>query len=397
MKQNSDFIPFARPSLGSEEERAVIDVLRSGWLTTGKVASEFEQRFAEYVGARHALSVNSATAGLHLSLDACRVPPGSLVVTTPYTFTATSETIRYMNAHPLFVDIDERTFNIDPDLVEAALGARAKEISCILPVHIAGLPCDMHRLREIADAYNIPIIEDCAHALPVRISGRHAGTFGTTGVFSFYANKTITTGEGGMVVTDDDAIAKRIRIMRLHGIDRESWDRYTSAGASWFYNVIEAGYKYNLTDIAAAIGIEQLKKAQSMCEKRKAIAKLYAEGLRDCGFIVLPEHTEEHAWHLFIIRIDESKLSIDRDEFINKLGEKGIGTSVHYIPLHTMPYYKKLYGFAPADFPVSLANYRTAISLPIYPDLDICRVERVVDAVRNIGARFFRKLPLATA
>jgi dTDP-4-amino-4,6-dideoxygalactose transaminase len=255
---------------------------------------------------------------------------------------------------------------------------------------MAGLPCDMVRLAGLARKYEVPIVEDCAHAFPVRVNGKYAGTIGTTGVFSFYANKTITTGEGGMVVTDDDSIANRIRIMRLHGIDRVSWDRYTSIHGGWHYNVVDAGYKYNLTDIAAAIGIEQLKKADVLQAKRKGVALHYSEGLKDQDFLILPAYSEEHAWHLFIIRIDETKLTIGRDEVIRKLKDAGIGTSVHYIPLHIMPYYKNLYGFTPDRFPVALGNYRTSISIPIYPDLTHEQVERVISSLVDIGAHFYK-------
>jgi dTDP-4-amino-4,6-dideoxygalactose transaminase len=395
MRQNTDFIPYSKPCIGPEEERAVLEVLRSGWLTTGRAAAEFERMFALFTGAAHALAVSSATAGLHLSLDALRVPRGSLVITTPYTFTATAETIRYMSAHPLFVDIEERSFNIDPSLVEAELRKRGKEVSCIVPVHVGGLPCDMPRLAELSRAHGVPLVEDCAHAFPLRTAGKHAGRFGATGVFSFYANKPITTGEGGMIVTDDDGLARRMRIMRLHGIDRESWERYTSQEASWQYDVVDAGYKYNMTDIAAAIGIEQLKKAETLRDKRRAVASMYFEGLEDLDFLALPQRSEENAWHLFVVRIVESRLSIGRDELVKALREKGIGTSVHYIPLHIMSYYRKLYGFRPEQFPVALANYRTAVSLPMYPDLGPERVERVIRAIRRTcGAS--RKKAMAT-
>jgi len=381
-------VPFSRPSLDHEEEEAVLAVLRSGWLTTGEVATAFEKEFAQAVGTRHALALNSATAGLHLSLEALGVRPGSVVLTTPYTFTATAEVVRYLGADPVFVDIDRATLNIDVPQLAAALetlSAAGRQVSAIVPVHVAGLPCDMEAIRHLSVKLGIPVIEDAAHAFPVRQADRYVGTFGDAGVYSFYATKTITTGEGGMVATDRDEVAARIRIMRLHGIDREVWNRYTEPGASWKYDVVAAGYKYNMTDIAAAIGRVQLRKAESFLSRRKAIARRYIAAFSALDFLTLPTWTENHAWHLFIVRIREKKLSITRDQCIEELQKKGIGVSVHFIPLHTMKYYRERYGLKPDDFPAAMECSRACISLPLSASLSDDDVERVIGAVAEVG------------
>jgi len=392
-RRKGSFIPFSRPSMGREEERGVLSVLRSGWLTTGKVTKRFEEEFARYVGVPYALALNSATAGLHLALEAVGVGPGTVAVTVPYTFVATAEVVRYLGAELVFVDIDASTGNMDPAALEAALrecGKSGKKVSAVIPVHVAGLPCDMARISRIAGERGIPIVEDAAHAFPVKIGEKLAGTLGAAGVYSFYATKTITTGEGGMVVTASGEIAKRIRTMRLHGIDRDVWDRYTSSAASWRYDVVAPGFKYNLTDIAAAIGLAQLAKAGDFLESRRRIAGRYLEGLSGCAFLTLPAAAENHGWHLFIVRIKPERLSIDRDRFIEELSRAGVGTSVHFIPLHLMSYYRDRYGFRPEDFPATLSVFQTCISLPLYPSLTRDEVDRVIAAVRGIGERFMR-------
>jgi len=385
MKKQTDFIPFAKPYLDQEEEQAVISVLRSGWLTTGKVALEFEREFAGFVGTKHALAVNSATAGLHLSLEALQIKPKQFVITTPYTFVASAEVIEYLGAHPLFVDIDEETYNINLSQIENAIKRYKNKIACILPVHMGGLACDMPELCALARQYSLPIVEDAAHAFPVKLQSKYVGTFAELGVFSFYANKTITTGEGGMVVTDRDDLAKQIQILRLHGIDREVWERYTSKTNSWYYQVVSKGFKYNLSDLCAAIGRVQLKRAHEFLLNRKKIAGHYLEGLADCDFLSLPHNSAAHAWHLFIIKIRPHTLTIQRDRFIEKLEQAGIGVSVHFIPLHIMPYFKKQYGFKAEDFPIAMRNYLTSISLPIYPGLKDSNVKRVIETIKKIG------------
>ncbi len=383
----SPFIPFARPTIGDEEKEAVRQVLESGWLTSGRYVEEFEEAFRRYLDVPFAKALNSATAGLHLSLEALGIPEGSFVLTTPFTFTSTSEVVRYMGAHPLFVDIDEETLAMDVQATADTLEKYGSKVSALLPVHVAGRICPVETFAELAGHYNIPLIEDTAHAFPVRRNGRAAGTLGTAGVFSFYATKTITTGEGGMVVTRDPDIAERISVMRLHGIDRKAWDRYISRRpGSWEYDIIAAGYKYNLTDLAAALGIEQLKKAASFLERRRYIATRYLEGLAGLDYLTLPEPSDEHSWHLFILRLVPEALRIDREQFAQELLQRGVATSVHYKPLHLMTYYRELYGFKPEDFPVSLRVFRTCLSLPIYPGLKEEEIDRVIDAVRKTGA-----------
>jgi len=383
----SPFIPFARPTIGDEEKEAVRHVLESGWLTSGRYVEEFEEAFRRYLDVPFAKALNSATAGLHLSLEALGIPEGSFVLTTPFTFTSTAEVVRYMGAHPLFVDIDEETLAMDVQATADTLGKQGSKVSALLPVHVAGRICPVETFMELAGHYNIPLIEDTAHAFPVCRKGRAAGTLGTAGVFSFYATKSITTGEGGMVVTRDPDIAERISVMRLHGIDRKAWDRYTSGRpGSWEYDIIAAGYKYNLTDLAAALGIEQLKKAASFLERRRYIAARYLDGLAGLDYLTLPEPSDEHSWHLFILRLVPEALRIDRDRFARELLQRGVATSVHYKPLHLMTYYRDLYGFKPEDFPVSLRVFRTCLSLPIYPGLKEEEIDRVIDAVRKTGA-----------
>jgi dTDP-4-amino-4,6-dideoxygalactose transaminase len=368
--------------------------MRSGWLTTGKTTLRFEEEFSRFVKSPHALALSSATAGLHLALEAVGTGPGTVVVTVPFTFAATAEVVRYLGADPVFVDIEERTGNMDVSALESALSEcsrRGKKVSAIIPVHLAGLPCDMAGICRIAEERGIPVVEDAAHAFPVTYGGKYVGTLGAAGVYSFYATKTITTGEGGMVVTSNDTIAKRIRIMRLHGIDRDIWNRYTSRAASWRYDVVAPGYKYNLTDIASAIGLAQLAKAEGFLQKRRRIARRYLQSLSECGFLTLPADAESHGWHLFILRIKPDLLWIDRDRFIEELTQAGIGTSVHFIPLHLMSYYRDRYGFKPSDFPVALRTFETCMSLPLYPSLTDGEADRVIAAVREIGGRFSRK------
>jgi dTDP-4-amino-4,6-dideoxygalactose transaminase len=389
MSRSGSFLPFALPDIGQEEIDEVVDSLRSGWLTTGPKTRLFEDQFAAYLGAGHAVAVNSGTAALHLALEAIGLRSGDYVITTPFTFTATAEVIRYFGAHPLFADIDRSTMNVDPARMrEVAAGASAtgKTIRAILPVHFAGLPCDMEAVRDVAQRYSLKIVEDAAHAFPASWRGEKVGTIGDLTAFSFYVTKPLATGEGGMVTTSDGEYARWIRTMRLHGISRDVWDRYSAARPNWYYEVVAPGFKYNLTDIAASIGIHQLRKADRLRQRREEISIRYSETFKDLP-VILPSGPPEgdiHAWHLYVIRLRQKDLGIDRKQFIEKMAERGIGTSVHFIPLHLHPYWRDKYGFHAEDFPVALDTYRCCVSLPIYSRMNDSDVARVIEAVRGI-------------
>ena len=380
MKASTDFVPFALPSIGAEEEKAVLEVLRSGWLTTGKVARAFEEEFASFVGAKRALAVNSATSGLHLALDALGVGPGTKVAMSPYTFTSDAAVVRQLGGEVVFCDISKADYNIDPALLDDLL-SRDGSIRVVIPVHLGGMPCRMAELLEIASSHGVKLVEDSAHGFPLRLPEGAAGTLGDAGFYSFYATKTITTGEGGMVVARDDAMMKRMEMMRLHGFDRTAWDRYTSNTASWRYDVVEPGYKYNLPDLLAAVGREQLKKADLFLEQRRAIARRYLEAFGgDPAFEMPPTHSA-HSWYLFSLRLRKGALSIDRDEFADRLQAAGIGVSVHFIPLHTMSYWSKRYSLKPSDFPEAYDKFSRTISLPIWQGMSEDQVDRVIEAV----------------
>jgi dTDP-4-amino-4,6-dideoxygalactose transaminase len=386
MIAKSDFIPFALPEIGSEEIQEVTACLESGWLTTGPRTARFEQEFAAFLGVPFALAVNSGTAGLHLALEAAGIGPGDLVITSPYTFTATAEVVRYLGADIVLADIDPRTFNVNPKEVERAISGnedRGSRIKGIIPVHFGGQACDMDSILTISRDRGLKVIEDAAHALPCTYDGKKIGALGEATVFSFYVTKTLATGEGGMVTTHSETIARRIKVMRLHGINKDIWDRYTSRKPNWYYEVVEPGFKYNMPDLMAAIGIHQLAKVERFRQKRQAIAEAYTKALAD-----LPLKTPKavrpadiHAWHLYVIQLELGKLKIARDAFIEKMAERGIGTSVHFIPLHLHPYWRDRYGFKAEDFPVALDCYERAVSLPIYSRMTDSDVERVIEAV----------------
>lgn len=378
------FLPFALPEIGEEEIDEVVASLRSGWVTTGPKAKQFEQDFSEWLGGGvESISVNSATAGLHLALEALGIGPGDEVITTTHTFTATAEVIRYLGADPVFVDVCTDTLCIDPCLIERAITPRTK---AIIPVHFAGLSADMGTIFDIAKRHGLRVVEDAAHALPSTCGGRLIGSLESdVTVFSFYANKTITTGEGGMLVTRDASIAKRAKVMRLHGINRDAFDRFTAKVPSWYYEVVAPGFKYNLTDIAASLGIHQLKKAYRFQQKRQAIAEKYHQALKDLP-LILPSDApagDMHSWHLYVLRLsDEAKVS--RDTFIEEMFNSGIGMSVHYVPLHLHPYWRDTYKLSPEMFPVSQKIYETTATLPLYTRMTDQDIDRVVAAVREI-------------
>ncbi len=377
-------VPFFRPSIGEEEIAAVVESLRSGWLTTGPKTTAFEARFREYLGGDvHAVAVNSATAALHLGLEALGVGPEDEVIVPTMTFTATAEVIRYLGATPVLVDMNPDTLCIDVDSIAAAITGRTR---VIMPVHFAGRACDITALRTLADEHGLAILDDAAHALPTRhrghlIGSRPAGADITA--FSFYANKTMTTGEGGMLVTADDAIAQRARKMRLHGIDRDVFDRFTDINASWAYDVVDAGYKYNLTDIASAIGLVQLRRVDEFHKARTRLAARYDGAFAKLP-LILPPHAamgDTHAWHLYTVQLRD-EAPVTRDGFIRQLQENGIAASVHYRPLHQMTYWKAI--TAGHDFPAADAYFRRCVSLPLFMAMSDAEQDRVIDAVHGI-------------
>ena len=381
------FLPFALPELGDEEIAEVVDTLKSGWITTGPKAKRFEQAFAEFLAEPQieCIAVNSATAGLHLALEALGIGPGDEVITTTHTFTATAEVVRYLGADVKLVDIDPATMNIAIDQIEAAITPRTK---AIIPVHYAGLAVDMLTLLDIARKHGLKVVEDAAHALPTTLEEELIGTMGSNAtVFSFYANKTMTTGEGGMLVTRDPELAKRARVMRLHGINRDAFDRFTAKVPSWYYEIVAPGFKYNLTDIAAALGLHQLKRLPAFQKRREQIAARYFEALADLPLILPPKAPNEdvHSWHLYVLRLSDAAVAagVSRDLFIERMFEQGIGCSVHYVPLHQHPYWQERYGLTPEMFPESQKAYERTVTIPLYTAMTDEQVERVIAAVRR--------------
>jgi len=376
------FISFAKPDIGNEEIEEVVNTMKSGWLTTGPKVKQFESNFSDFLGNNklNALAVNSATSGLHLSLEAIGIKPGDEVITTTHTFAATAEVIIYMGATPIFVDVDPDTLCINPSLIESKI---TKKTKAIIPVHFAGLSSEMNQILKIAKKYNLKVIEDAAHALPTTYNQKLIGTLKSDlTVFSFYANKTMTTGEGGMIITRNSEYAKRIRTMRLHGINRDVFDRFTSRKANWEYDIIGPGYKYNMTDVAAAIGIHQLKKLNMLQAKRERIADIFSREFRNIPLKLpnFPKNKDKHSWHLYVIRLlDESK--IKRDELIKRLTNLGIGTSVHYKPLHLHSYWKNNFKLEKTSFPNSQKAFENSISLPIYSRMNDNDIEKVYKSV----------------
>jgi dTDP-4-amino-4,6-dideoxygalactose transaminase len=382
------FLPFSAPDLGDEEIAAASNALRSGWVTTGPEAAAFEGEFADFVGGDvHAMAVNSATAGLHLALEALGVGPGDEVVVPTWTFTATAEVVRYLGATPVVVDVDEETLNIDVDRACAAITARTK---AVIVVHFSGLGVDMKALNEALTDTGIRIVEDAAHALPTRTSGVTVGSseHSDAAVFSFYANKTMTTGEGGMVTTRDPQVAERIRIMRLHGIDRDVFDRYRSERPAWFYDIVAPGFKYNLTDSAAAIGRVQLRRVEDMAARRRQLAERYQSELETMP-IEVPVGAptgDLHAWHLFVARLSPDA-PIGRDDFIRCLTERGVGTSVHFIPLHRHTYWRESLKLDADRYPVAESVFPRVVSLPLFSKMTDADQDRVIDVIKGTLVR----------
>ncbi|MGV3719541.1 MAG: DegT/DnrJ/EryC1/StrS family aminotransferase [Actinomycetota bacterium] len=384
-----EFVPFHRPDLGEPEIAAVVECLRSGWLTTGPRCREFEDRFAAYLGARHAVAVNSCTAGLHLALEALGIGPGDAVLVPTLTFTATAEVVQYLGARPVLVDVDPVTLNIDVADAERRLLASPDPVRAIIPVHFGGLPCDMDAVWQLAERRALDVVEDAAHALPTSYRGQPVGTLGSAAAFSFYATKNITTGEGGMVTTNDPALAERARCMSLHGISRDAWNRYTAEG-SWYYEVVAAGYKYNMTDIAAALGLVQLSRCDEMRHRRAAIASEYSRAFAGTEALHTPYAggpDVQHAWHLYPLRLRLDCLRIQRAQVIDELRDLGVGASVHFIPLHLQPHYRDRFGYVPRDLPVAAGLYPELVSLPLFSAMTPAEVERVIAAVLTVCRR----------
>jgi dTDP-4-amino-4,6-dideoxygalactose transaminase len=409
-------IPFYKPSITQAEIDEVIDTLRSGWLTTGPKTKRFEEEFASYLGQKHAVAVNSCTAALHLALDAIGLKAGQTVVVPTMTFAATAEVVRYFNAKPLLVDCRESDFNLDvadADQRIAQAKAKGEEVVAIMPVHYGGQIGDVTGVAELARKYDLKIIEDAAHCCPafykaesdreIEESGpgpgkpgrppwKPVGAEAAISCFSFYANKTITTGEGGMACTNDPVYAERMRIMSLHGISKDAWKRFTAEG-SWYYEIVAPGFKYNLTDIAAAIGIHQLRRADDLHERRTRWAQYYSSQFADLEEIILPRAYPDrvHSWHLYPIRLRLDRLKIDRAAFIEELKKQGIGASVHWLPLHMHPYYRETYDYQPEDLPVAAKLYPQLISLPLYPDLDEESASRVSSVLKHLLQRIISR------
>jgi perosamine synthetase len=381
-KQEQPFLAFHRPNVGEEEIAAVVDTLRSGWLTMGPKTRAFEVELAGFVGAKRGIAVSSATAGLHLSLDALGVGPGDEVLVPTLTFASTAATVIHCGATPRLVDCEPDTLNIDVRDAERKCGPRTK---VIVPVHYAGHPCDMDAIAALAAERKLRVLEDAAHALAASYRGKAIGTLGDLTVFSFYATKNLTTGEGGMVVTDDEELADRIHARRLHGMSRDAWKRY-GPGGSWRYDVAYPGFKYNMTDMNAALGLVQLKRLPEMQAERARIVQRYFAALGGAEEIELPAHRPEveHAWHLFLVRVRPERLRIDRDEVIRQLNAAGIGTSVHFIPLHVHSYYADVMGCSPADVPEADRQWQRIISLPLFPGMSEAEVDRVAETLLGI-------------
>jgi len=378
-----EFLPFALPDIGDEEISAVTETLRSGWVTTGPKTKQFEFDFQDFIGSNvEAVAVNSATAGLHLALEALGVSEGDEVIIPSLTFTATAEVVRYLGANVRIVDINPVTLNIDIKAIRTAITSKTK---VIMPVHYAGLSCNMDEILSLAKEFDLKVVEDAAHALPTTYRGDMIGSLESdVTVFSFYVNKTMTTGEGGMVVTRNSDLAKRMKIMRLHGIDRDAFDRFQSKKPAWYYEVVAPGFKYNMTDIAAAMGIHQLKKLPGFLDRRQYLAKRYFDSLADLPLTLPVDDVDggSHSWHLFVIRVQDNS-PVNRDELIQILSDQGIGSSVHYVPLHRQPYWRDKYQLTIDMFPITDKAYQAMLSIPLYTAMSDEQQDRVIQVLRE--------------
>jgi len=382
------YIPFHKPLIGEDEKREIMDALDKGWITMGKKTMEFEKNFREYIGAGNAIAVNSCTAALHLALRVIGLEEGDEVLVPAVTFVATAEVVNYFRAKPVFVDVDPNTGLIDIKDLEKKITDKTK---VIIPVHYSGQPCDMDEILEIARERNLLVIEDAAHALPAWYRGKKVGTIGDITAFSFYATKTLATGEGGMATTENENWAEKMRILRLHGISKDAWKRYTKEG-SWEYDVLDNGYKYNMTDLNAALGLAQLRKLEEMWQKRVSIAEKYSEAFSQLEVLIpYPVKSDRvSSWHLYPLRLNLNTLSIDRNRFIEELKRRGISVSVHFIPLYRFSYYRKYLGDVSSAFPGSEEFFQSEISLPIYPSMTDEEVSYVIDNVISIAKENMR-------
>jgi dTDP-4-amino-4,6-dideoxygalactose transaminase len=380
----SNFLPFSPPYISREEIDEVVDTLSSDWITTGPKTKRFESEFASFIGADAALALNSCTAGLHLALVVLGIGSGDEVITTPMTFCSTVNVIEHVGAKPVLVDVEPDTLNISPSLIEKAITPRTR---AVMPVHYTGHPCEMDEIVNIAREHRLFVIEDAAHALPAQYKGKAVGTIGDLTAFSFYATKNLTTAEGGMLTGKQELIEKA-RALSLHGMNRDAWKRYDKGG-SWYYEIDAPGFKYNMTDIQASIGLQQLKKLNGFQERRHEIVKRYNEGFSGCPCLEIPvtKPSVEHACHLYTLRLNLETLKINRDKFIEEMKERNIGTSVHFIPIHVHPYYGKKYGYQPEDFPVAYANFLRLVSLPLYPRMSDQDVDDVIEVVLDVVER----------
>jgi len=382
------FLPFHRAMIEEDDIDSVVHVLRSGWLTTGASAKRFESEFARYVGAANAIAVSSCTAALHLALAAIRLKEGDEVILPTMTFSSTGQVVLYFKGRPVLVDCEADSFQADPDAIERAITPRTR---AIIAVHFAGSPARMDALLDIARRHKLTLIEDAAHALPTRYKGRMIGAIGDITCFSFYATKTLTTGEGGMVTTEDPEVANRVRMLSLHGISKDAYTRYTAAG-TWRYEILELGYKYNMTDMQAALGLSQLAKCDLMRERRENIANRYSEALSSLDAYETPRAIPDtqHAWHLYAIKVNPDVLTLSRDRVIEELKQRGIGTSVHFIPLHTHPYYQQNLGYRTGQYPNAERHFEGAISLPLFPGMTTDDMDRVIEALHELAVRHRR-------
>jgi perosamine synthetase len=384
----NDFLLFHKPFISEEEVDEIVDTVRSGWISMGPKTIRFEDNFSNYIGGKKSIAVSSWTAAGHLTLEAFGIKEGDEVIVPTMTFPATAEIVCYFKAKPVIVDVDEDTLNISLDAIEKAITPKTK---AIIPVHYAGQPCDLTEIHDLARKHNLKVLEDAAHALPAEYKGEKIGTISDVTCFSFYATKTLSTGEGGMICTNNEEIAERCKIMRLHGINRDAWKRYTESG-SWYYEVVAPGYKYNFTDLQASLGIPQLKKVDAMWESRKRIAAKYTEALKELDTIQL--HTikpdRDSSWHLFPVRLHLDRLTKNRAQIINELRQRNVGVGVHFMPVHQHLYYSETFNLNDDDYPVASAAFPRLMSLPIYPGMIDENVDRVIDVLTSTLYKFKR-------